>query len=66
MNDECSSSEFESAEDADLRAIEDALDAIANGEPGVPLDEAFAALRRKYGIPLDTDTAGDAPNNRGT
>lgn len=65
MNDEGSNSELEMSDDAELRVIEDALNAVESGEPGMPLDEAFAALRRKYGIPPDTDNAGDAPDNRG-
>ena len=39
-----------SAEDAELRAVEEALDALENGDPGTPLDEAFSSLRAKYGV----------------
>jgi len=40
-------------EDQELRAIEEALDDLAGGDEGVPLDEAFSSLRAKYDIPAD-------------
>lgn len=33
-------------ENAELKVLEEALDAVEAGHPGVPLDEAFAALRK--------------------
>jgi Arc/MetJ-type ribon-helix-helix transcriptional regulator len=40
-------------EDQELRAIEEALDDLASGDEGIPLDEAFSSLRAKYDIPAD-------------
>ena len=37
-------------EEDDVKAIEEALESLDRGEPGVPLDEAFEKLRRKYGL----------------
>lgn len=37
-------------EKSELRAIQDALDGLDRGEPGVPVEVAFASLRAKYGI----------------
>ena len=39
-----------SAEETELKAIEEALDELESGDPGVSLDEAFASLREKYKI----------------
>jgi len=38
------------AEDAEIRAVEEALDLLEDGDPGIPLQDAFAALRAKYGV----------------
>lgn len=35
-------------EQADWQAIQDAVDALAAGDPGVDLDEAFDAVRRRH------------------
>ena len=40
-------------EDEELRAIEEALDDVEDGDTGVSLDEAFASLRAKFSIPRD-------------
>ena len=37
-------------EEDDAQAIQEALDSLDRGEPGVPLDEAFQKLRQKYGL----------------
>ena len=42
-------------EDEELRAIEEALDDVENGDQGIPLDEAFASLRAKFNIPADAE-----------
>ena len=34
----------------DLQAIREGLEALDRGEPGIPLDEAFAALRKRHNI----------------
>jgi Arc/MetJ-type ribon-helix-helix transcriptional regulator len=36
-----------SEEDADLTAIRAALDELADGDDGLPLDEAFVSIRRQ-------------------
>ncbi len=40
-------------EDEEVRAIEEALDDVDNGDQGVSLDEAFSSLRTKFNIPAD-------------
>ncbi len=40
-------------EDQELRAIDEALDDVENGDQGVSLDEAFSSLREKFNIPAD-------------
>jgi hypothetical protein len=42
-----------SIEDDGVRALEEALDLIDQGDAGIPLDEAFASVRAKYGISQD-------------
>ena len=37
-------------EKTELRAIQEALDGLDPGEPGVPVEVAVAELRAKYGI----------------
>lgn len=38
------------AEDAEIRAVEEALDRIEDGDPGIRLEDAFAVIRAKYVI----------------
>ena len=38
------------ASDEELRAIEEGLQSVENGEHGVPIDEAFARLRERHRI----------------
>ena len=40
-------------EDEDLVAIREAVAEWQAGDPGVPLDEGFESIRRKYSIPSD-------------
>lgn len=41
------------AEDAELKAIQASLTELEQGDPGVPLDEAFDQIRRKHGVQSD-------------
>ena len=45
--------EAQRLEDEELRAIEEALDDVENGDQGVTLDQAFSSLRAKFNIPTD-------------
>jgi hypothetical protein len=38
------------SDDDDEQAIQQSLDDLRRGEQGIPVDEAFARLRAKYGI----------------
>jgi Arc/MetJ-type ribon-helix-helix transcriptional regulator len=38
------------ASDDDEKAIREGLEALDRGEPGVSLDEAFAALRKRHNL----------------
>jgi Arc/MetJ-type ribon-helix-helix transcriptional regulator len=40
-------------DEEDLRAIQESLDRLDNGEEGIPLADAFQQLRRQYDIPAD-------------
>jgi hypothetical protein len=40
-------------QDVDIRAINESIDDLEAGDPGVPLDAAFDSLRAKYNIPAD-------------
>lgn len=40
-------------DEEEVAAIREGLEAQARGEPSLPLHEAFAELRKKYGIPVD-------------
>jgi Arc/MetJ-type ribon-helix-helix transcriptional regulator len=40
-------------QDEDLRAIEQSIDLVDAGDPGIPLDIAFADLRAKFDVPAD-------------
>ncbi len=42
-------------DEEEVAAIREGLEADARGEPSLPLDEAFAELRAKYGLPDDDD-----------
>ncbi len=41
------------AEQEDWAAVSEALNSLEQGEPGLSLEEAFEAVRRKHGIPAD-------------
>jgi Arc/MetJ-type ribon-helix-helix transcriptional regulator len=40
-------------QDRELRAIEESLDLLGAGDPGIPLADAFASVRAKYDVPAD-------------
>lgn len=39
--------------DRELHAIEESLDLLDAGDPGLPLADAFASIRAKHAIPSD-------------
>lgn len=39
-----------SDEEEDLRAVQEAIDEWRAGDQGIPVDEAFDSIRKKYGI----------------
>ena len=41
------------ADEDDEQAIRDSLDDLARGEQGIPVEEAFAKIRLKYGVEGD-------------
>ena len=41
------------AQDEEVRAIEESIDLLDSGDPGIPIDAAFDNLRAKYNIPAD-------------
>jgi Arc/MetJ-type ribon-helix-helix transcriptional regulator len=41
------------AQEEAIRAIQVSIDALEAGDPGIPVDDAFAAIRAKYNIPSD-------------
>jgi putative addiction module CopG family antidote len=42
-----------SEEEEDLLAVREAITEMEAGDPGIPLAEAFQAIREKYSIPRD-------------
>ena len=42
------------AQDEEVRAIEQSIELLDAGDPGIPLDDAFASLREKHRFPADT------------
>jgi Arc/MetJ-type ribon-helix-helix transcriptional regulator len=41
------------AQDEEVRAIDESIDLLESGDPGIPLDGAFDSLRAKYNLPAD-------------
>jgi hypothetical protein len=41
------------AHDEEVRAINESIDLLEAGDQGVPLADAFASLRQKYGVAAD-------------
>ena len=41
-------------EEEDVRAIEQAIQEWQSGDAGIPLDEAFAAIRARHGISTES------------
>jgi Arc/MetJ-type ribon-helix-helix transcriptional regulator len=41
------------AVEGEARDVQAAIDAVKQGDPAVPLNEAFDALRRKHNLPAD-------------
>jgi Arc/MetJ-type ribon-helix-helix transcriptional regulator len=42
-----------SEEQDDVRAIQQSIDELEAGDPGIPLDDAFSQLRARHGIPSE-------------
>jgi hypothetical protein len=39
--------------ETEAQGLQAAIDSVKNGDTPVPLDDAFRALRQKYGLPTD-------------